>query len=454
ESAGGRALLAHELAHAAQAEAGPAPLRRDIVSDPTTGAATGYQFRVGTELRPPFATKAHGLVADGTLSDADIRTLVQEAVAANETVNDHERMFMAGLRDAANLAAFQAVRVRAGAHVTFPIGTIRRGFAHVVNIDRATTLPASVATPLAAASTAAGSLDIGEMVRQSLAAQTAAQTEIARIAGAAFRVQAAALSAFAIARSVSQVDVLRAMHAAASDSTPADQVAAGGAYAVAQSAGHAVAGDVLAGRVKVDALTPAALARQPGLGNVVAAYITAAQGSGLKGDTIYLRDNFDIADTGQRSVVAHELDHVDADKAAPAGGKVTFPLKVDLELRGYRAQARYLFAEMAGQTAAERATTAAQLAAQNVNLVYLPVILEAQRSVARFRPLAEILFGAAPAGFTLTPAQVGVVLGKPAADIERVSRAQIATGYGITATTPGVAEGLAGESITHWIDRI
>ncbi len=457
DTADGRALLAHELAHAAQADAagtGAAPLRRDVVNDPATGAATGFEFRVGTELRDAFAQRAQGLVADGALSDDDTRALVRHAVSRRGTVDDHERMFMAGLRDPANVTAFQAVRVGAGAAVTFSLATIRASYAHVVDVDRTAALPAGVAAPLRAAATAAAALDPAEVGRQVGAAETAASAEIVGAAGP-FRVQGTALEAFAAARSVMRSMVLRAMQMAASDSTPGDRLLAGSVYAVAASAGHALAADVLAGRVKVDALIPRAFARLPGLlGGEVAVYVTAAQGSGMKGDTIYMKTDFDIANTSHRSAVIHELDHAGVDRAASPTGTVTFPNKVDTELRAYRAQARYLFAEMERQTAAERATTAAQVAADRVNLVYAGAILEAQTDPRRFQPLAEILFGVAPAPFTAAPARVATVIALPAATIETAARTDIAATYRVTATDPTVAEGLAGESIIHWIDRI
>jgi hypothetical protein len=455
-SARGRALLAHELAHAAQAggSGGAAPLRRDVVDDPATGAATGFEFRVGTELRESFARRAQGLVADGALGDDDVRALVRHAVDRHGTVDDHERMFMAGLRDPANLAAFQGLRVGTGAAVTFSLATIRASYAHVVDVDRTATLPPSVATPLREAARAVAAVDPVEVTRQVGAAETAAAAEIVRAAGP-FRVQGTALTAFATARGVFRSAVLRAMQMAGSDSTPGDRTLAGSVYAVAESAGHPLAADVLAGRVKVDALIPRAFARLPGLtGAEVAFYVTAAQGSGLKGDTIYLKTDFDIASTSHRSAVIHELDHAEADRAASPTGPVTFPAKMDLELRAYRAQARYVFAEMERQSAAERAATAAQVAADGMGLVYAGAILEAQTDHARLLPLTEILLGVAPAPFTATPAQAAAVVGLPAARVEAAARADIAATYRITATDPGVAEGLAGESIIHWIDRI
>jgi hypothetical protein len=455
ETARGRGLLAHEVAHVAQADAagGAAPLRRDVVTDPVTRRATGYEFRVGTELPEAFATEAQARVADGALSDADIRALVKQAVDRRGTVNDHERMFMAGLRDAANVTAFQAVRVAAGAAVTFPVASIRANHAHVLNVDRQG-LPASVTTRQAAAATALGSLDLGGTFKALAEAEDAAAADIVKQAGP-LRAQATALVAYARANFVPMVAVLEAMHAAASDSTPSDRAMAGAVYAVAAVAGLGVAGDVRAGRVKVDALIPRAFRRLPGVGaNVMAAYVTAAQGSGMKGDTMYLQTAFDITDTSQRSTLVHELDHAVADRASSPTGTVTFPNKVGLELRAYRAQARYILTQMEGQSAAERAATAARVAADQSSMVYGAALLEAQTDAARFQPLAEILFGVAPGTLARTPAQVGAMIALPAATIRTAVEADIARAYGLAPGDPGVTEGLAGESILHWIDRI
>jgi len=54
-------------------------------------------------------------------------------------------------------------------------------------------------------------------------------------------------------------------------------------------------GDLLIGKLKVDALVPAAFARLSVPVTTVAFYVTAAQKTGLKGDTIYLQTNLDIA---------------------------------------------------------------------------------------------------------------------------------------------------------------
>lgn len=448
-------LLAHEITHVAQSDAaGKAPLRRDIVTDPATGNATGYEFRVGTEIREPFAREAVSLVADGTLSDADIRTLRRQALQRRGTIDDPERMFMAGLRDPANLIAFQGVGAAPGAAVTFPIATIRANYSHVVDIDRRASLPTSVDAPLNAAVTAASRLDLGTAGRQLDTAQRAAATEIVRQSGS-FRAEGSALVAYAEASGVILSNVLRAMDRAASDSTAGDKVMAGSAYAIAAAGGHPVAGDIFDGRVKVDALIPRAFRRLPGVtADMAAMYVTAAQGSGLKGDTMYVQTGFDITSTSQRSTIIHELDHAGVDRAASPTGTVTFPAKVAVELRAYRTQARYVLTQMERQSAAERARTISGLSSEQPSIFYGALVLEAQTQPARFRPLAEPVLGAAPGPLALTPAQVGTVMSHTPAVIQAAVEAQIASAYGISATDPAVVEGLAGESIIHWIDRI
>lgn len=70
-------------------------LARDVVRDPQH-KALGIKFTVGVEIRIGLAQKAQQLAAGG-IDDAKLRQLRAEALTVDETIDDDERMFMAGL---------------------------------------------------------------------------------------------------------------------------------------------------------------------------------------------------------------------------------------------------------------------------------------------------------------------------------------------------------------------
>lgn len=490
-SPAGRELLAHELVHVAQAGGGgggPVALAADdsasereartlgtaLACDPGTasladigeadgvvqraiiydasGTPVSFEFRVGTELRAPFVLLAQRLAADGAISDDDLRQLRAHARDRRGTLDDNERMFMAGLAEPANVALLQAMRVRAGAAVTFTFASISAArMQHVVDLDREP-MPASVAAPLAEAVGAALTLDVARVGERLTAAEAAAELEIVA-RGGPFAPQARAAVAYARANRVPLAAVLAAMLAAASDSTPGDRALAATVYAVAAAAGNTMAADLLAGRLKVDALIPRAYNRLAAGPRAVAAYVSAAQAGGMKGDTIYVRTTLDVTNLYDRSVVIHELRHAEEDRAGPRTGQPAFPAKRQMELRAYRAQARYILEQLAAQPADARSRAAAP-AARGGNVLLACLVLETHADVARFRPALEAVFGRVPAPMRRTPAQVGTILAIPAATIETAALQDIDATYGLAAGATGVVEGLAGESLIHWVFRL
>jgi hypothetical protein len=152
--------------------------------------------------------------------------------------------------------------------------------------------------------------------------------------------------------------------------------------------------------------------------------------------------------------VVHELRHAEEDKGASPTAKPSFPDKNQMELRGYRAQARYILEQMVPKNAADQRLSAQQILATPNALVLGALLLEAQTNQARFRPALEVIFAAAPAPFTQTPAQLTHLLATPAATVEAALLKDIDTAYGLAPGAVGVVEGLAGESLVHWISRI
>lgn len=451
----GQRLLAHELTHVVQqvGAVGGTLLRRDVVND-AAGNPVSFEFRVGIDLTQPFVELAKNLAGDSAISDNDLRMLRKHALDRRGTVDDHERLFMAGLLDPPNVRTLRRTAIGARTSITFPIASLSNArLQRVIDLDRKA-LPAAVTTPLRESQAAMRDLRIGDMFTRLGEAETAASAEITARAGA-FRAQAAALVAFAHSKSLSLSSVLRAMLAAASDNSDGDRVLAGTTYAIAAAAGHPLESDLLGGRIKVDALIPRAFARLPGIDpNLVAFYVTAAQGSGMKGDTLYLKTDIDIANLRDRSTVIHELEHAQQDKAASPTARPGFPVKNRLELRAYRAQGRYILDQIASQRPAEQARSAAQILTPLNGLVLGGILLEGQTNPALYQPLLEMVFGAAPAPFHRAPADVGRLLRVTPATIEAALLRDIDTGYNLAPGATGVTEGLAGESIIHWIYRL
>jgi len=458
DSEEGQKLLIHELTHVLQnrravSDFAEPTIRRRVVND-AAGKPASFEFRIGTEVTRSFAELARRLTAGGSISDDGLRALRNHALQRRGTVGDNERMFMAGLMDPANVVILQAASLSAGGSITIPLRSISAArMQHVIDLDRED-MPESITDSLTESLEALRGLRIGEAMHHLASAEAAASEEIMASAGS-FRPQARRLIAYAQASNIMLSTVLRAMYAAASDNTSGDKVLAGSSYAIAAAGGSLMAGDLLNGSLKVDALIPRAFARLPGLtGNETAIYITAAMASGLKGDTIYLQTSLNIENLRDRSAVIHELRHAAQDKAASAAGPPQFSAKEQMELSAYRTQARYILDQMVSQTPEERRRSAAQVISPTHSILFGALVLEGQNSPARYRSILELIFGAASAPFHRSPAQIRRIMALPSATIETAVLQDIRTGYGLAAGETGVVEGLAGESLIHWIYRI
>lgn len=456
-TAQGDKLLAHELTHTLQAgRGGGATVRRDVVFDAALNP-TAVEFRVGTELTLDFVKLAQTLAGDRKINDADLGKLAQHALDQRETVSDYERMFMAGLADAANVRKLKRARLTATSTISFPVSTISAArVAHVINLNRSP-VPKSVTEPFDKFKAAASRGDAAAMLKATAQVEGAALKEIEAHAGT-FKSQAANLIAFARAHRIELGGVLQAMLAAASDNSESDKVMAGIVYAVAAHGGSALKDDVLQGRLKVDGLSTAAFGRVvASAGNLAAFYVPTATVGGLKGDTIYIPTDFDINDLKHRSVVMHELRHAEEDKAASTTDKLTDPAHFvpaeESEARGYRAQARYILDQMLQLSAGEQQAQAKKVVAPPLNeLVLVAAILEGQKNRRLYQPILEIIFGASTdANVHQDAAGVARLLNVPAARLERAFIQQI--GQTFNAGTKQLIEGMAGESRIHTIFR-
>jgi len=464
-------LLEHEAAHIVQAVPGVVPqalvsgeveqearagtprtrsalIGRAVVND-ATGTATAFEFRAGIELRLEFMQLAQQLIGPGVLHNRGLRALRNAALNAHGTVDDHERMFMAGLTVATNAALLRGVRLAVAASVTFPLATITPNLARVEDLGREA-VPASVTAPQARAAAALMRLDVVGAGRELSAAETAATREITARAGT-YRDTAEDVVDFANLRGLGLATVLEAMLNAASDSSPGDRVFAGLVYTVAAAAGMPEAAQVRAGRIQVDAMAPSAFASLPGAAGMVAAYVTVAQAGGAKGDTVYVQTTLDIYDLSDRSNVVHELTHA-RDDVTGAGARVTFTDSDRMELRAYRAQGRYLLTELTATPAAERPAIIATLAGRVGVLALWGLLLETLSDRRRFEPLvASIAAASTP---PVTAARVAATLNRGAAALEAAMLADIRRLYSLTTGQQSPVDGLSGSSLVHWVFRI
>ena len=305
-SEAGKRLLAHELVHVGQQSSQNAGLiQRDTVSD-AAGNVIAYRFRSGTELTLTFLNLAHRLTRDGSLNDRDLRQLRNNAIIQRGTLNDHERMFMAGLLDPANVATFNATV--AGANFQFPAASITMGrLNHLNNLDR--NLPQSLQTQMDEVTGALLRVDAVAVLKELGETEAAARQSILNNAGP-WRQQASLLLNFITTNHITATATIGAMVNAASDNSVADRLMAGMVYAIAVQASHPLTSMIANGSIKVDALIPSAMAALPGFNsNVEAAYVTVAQGGGAKGDTMYVKTTINPENLFHRSTVIHELRH-------------------------------------------------------------------------------------------------------------------------------------------------
>ena len=182
-------------------------------------------------------------------------------------------------------------------------------------------------------------------------------------------------------------------------------------------------------------------------------YVTVAQDSGHKGDTIYLPSGLDITNPYQRSVVVHELRHAIDDKAA-AGAKVQFLDKAQLELAAYRAQGDSLLSQLSGTSGAPRTALARQIGAEWGDLVLLGMLVASRADRATADPLITLVNTEAPAARQLPAALLTGLLGRSVANLETTAIRAIQAAYSLPAGAIAPLDGLAGESIVDWINRL
>ena len=185
-------------------------IRRDLVEDAARNF-TGFAFRIGQELDLAWVELARRQTRSGPLAAGGIVKLKEAAIAARETVSDHERMFLAALLDAANVRRLQAARIGPTTRLTFALTTITPArIQQVIAAGQAALSPAG-AGPSAKAAQAFAQLAFTTGVQEMQKSETAAEGQARTLAGTGYRSQIDGVLVYARANGLLVTNVLGAM---------------------------------------------------------------------------------------------------------------------------------------------------------------------------------------------------------------------------------------------------
>ena len=381
-------------------------VQRDILRD-NSEKPNAYEFEFGTEISQSFARLAQKLTRSGEINDESLCVLRKYALRRKGTINDHERLFMAGLLESSNVEKLQAISIKRGASIIFPLTSISPSrVEYIINFDR---------------ESAPENATEEDIVKNSLP----------------FRKQANKLIAFMQQHGISNKAVLSAMLSAASDSSAGDKVIAGTAYAVASQAGHPLSSDIQQGNIKIDALNPSSFSKLPSnpSRNTVALYAHTAHPNGMKGDTIYLKTSFDIDNLRHRSFIIHELEHAQQDKSDSEGKGMSRP---QAELDAFRSQARYILEQLSNQGEKDFKRGVNQLKITK-NWIRLFGI-EAQNDPEQYRNILEKILKSKDFNYAMTT---------PVKDLNDRLLEEISEKYQMNSDATVIFDGLTGESLAR-----
>jgi hypothetical protein len=293
-------------------------------------------FTVGVELIPELAQKAWDRTRGGALDDAGLAELRAIALAKGETIDDNERMFIAGLLDPANAAKL---------HRLYPRGFAEDGLAVEFESRTITVANRNRVKDFGRNARPAGSPISEEQEKRERGTDAGIDREMHLMAGPLNLTVTQSL-ALADEAKISHLTVYYAMLNAASDSTPADRALSAAAYVVARREGFGEAADLLAGRIKVDAVPSTYFPN-----DWEAMY--SPGGATTKGDTLYLPMLLDPSTLKGQGTIVHELRHAADDKASARDTKY---VKAGSELAAYRREARFYLEQLAKRTGEARST--------------------------------------------------------------------------------------------------
>ncbi|OQP60574.1 hypothetical protein A3860_32690 [Niastella vici] len=390
----GKKLLAHELTHIVQQGHGE-PVKRKAEKDPTGTTFTGnYIFDPGHDgLNSGFFNTVKNFVADGVLSDNEIRVLRKNAIERNGSILHAELLLMAAMRNPVNVTLMRAHR--GGPLILSMSNILEADKNYVINFDR-TALPPGFSGYMLRLLQAVLGLS-GETIAQAQQGiDQDIEQHIQQVGGTQFADQAIKLT---ISASFSQpvvplLEVLTAMNNAAVDGTPGDQIMAGTVYVIARRYNHSTASAILNGTIKVDALIPSVYRRLLGSGD--AGYSYSTDQDIRKANTMYVPTDVDIFQLDHRALIIHELTHAADDLSRPTEQLVD---SLALEARAYEAQGKYMLDENLATPAPGLVTTAAGYVNLG-SLYYWSMLQAAKRDRTKYENMFADICTAAPASKT------------------------------------------------------
>ncbi|MBL3599773.1 MAG: DUF4157 domain-containing protein [gamma proteobacterium endosymbiont of Lamellibrachia anaximandri] len=444
ETKSGKHLLAHELTHVVQQNRGAGGLQRssmvqrEIELDAANVPTGNYLFRVGSGITSGFFRRIKRFVGDGALTDNELNALRIYALQVRGSVNHAERLLMAAMLNPVNVPLLQAHRA---GDLSIPINTITdANRQHVRDIGREQ-IPDALMLQLWDAVTTLG-FDLERGLALLAEVDAAATREIMQHAGPQFQTQATALIAYMQMHTIPALEVLGAMLNAASDSSSGDKVMAGIVYVIARKAGHATAGQIRSGQIKVDALIPRAFRNLTAGNGAGAFYSPIGRRDQEKGDTLYLPTSLNVAAIDSRALVIHELTHA-ADDAASAG--ITQRRVLELEARAYTSQMRYIMDEILALPVAEQpAAIRGYRRSATSALLQWAMVLAAKGNTAHYRDICTRIIVQDP---SVSEANVVAALAMSEANITTNLENAIDAHPNYTRGTRTALDGLSGESV-------
>jgi hypothetical protein len=426
-SSEGRKLIAHELTHVVQQANVASPDTLGMLARrPAPVHPDSVEFRVGVEIKAALASAAK-MIAPGGVTVDELKGLRSVALA-DETIDHEERGFLAGLLDPANAAQVAG----GGTSFVFPRSSIDAHLAEAADLERPQ-WDAAVFDAYKEKWKAVALGTPGDVKKHAGEEENAALAQISRLVGKSREPRLRPVLAFSAAHGVRALQLLTAMLAGASDSTPGDLLMAATVYAVAAAVNHPLQDEILSGRVKVDQVPKA------NLGVADASYSTEGIGKD-KGDTLYVPESLSIDDAAHRSQIIHELEHALQDQGATSG-----LIRVEAELGAYRAQAGYLLDQIAPLKGAERDTAIKNTARITNAILIRALILESRRNRPVFDMVIVDINSQMPANVQINVHDLAVFIAMNDATLIAETKAAILNEYKIGAGNIGPAGGLLGE---------
>ncbi len=438
----GRHLLAHELTHVVQqngGQSGTPGLQREVELDATKTPTGNFLFHIGPNLTSGFFSRFRQYIADGTLSAEELNRLRLYAIAHRGSITQAEKLLMAAGLEPANHQAIAAYTTGA---LSIPIANITNANRDIVNnVGRGNLSPDYEASLVQAImQLLQGNFEAAAAIWAGL--QEAAIQDIFAIGGTAWRAQAEDLVAFIEINHLNAMAVLSAMYAAASDSSPADQLMAGIVYATALQAGHSAAAKLASGSIKVDALTASALAKLTGSTGGDAMYVPAGINDRLKSDTLYVPTTLNATSITQRALIIHELTHANDDDAVNA---IQASPQINFEMAAYRAQVRYIMDQILNLPLADRDVEIFSTRRMADSALFQwAYAVEARMNKPRYEAICKTILLQSS---TVSEADFNRVMAMPEADVLADFRRAILSLPQYSTNPNVVMDGLKGESI-------